>query len=119
MLIISRKVNETLLLDQELRVTVVQILHDKVRLGVTVPRHVPVYREELFEAIQGREFAPPSPPPPPPPPAPATAPIGYFAQVRSSDGVSADVAVKHLDAVRAALDAALRDGVQITVSPTA
>lgn len=52
MLVLSRKMGESIVINNEIRVTVVDICGDKVRLGVEAPREVPVHRNEVYEAIQ-------------------------------------------------------------------
>ncbi|GIK15153.1 MAG: hypothetical protein BroJett003_01170 [Planctomycetota bacterium] len=52
MLVLSRTCDEAIMIGDEIRVTVVDIRGDKVRLGVTAPRHVKVHRQEVFDAIQ-------------------------------------------------------------------
>ena len=59
MLVLSRKKNESIVIDGNIVVTVVEIKGDKVRLGITAPAEVPVHRSEVFEAIR-REQAPDS-----------------------------------------------------------
>ncbi len=59
MLVLSRKKNESIVIDNTITVTVVEIRGDKVRLGIVAPRDVPVHRQEVYEAIHGK------PPPPP------------------------------------------------------
>ena len=55
MLVISRRANETIVVNDNIRVTVVEIRGDKVRLGVVAPRDVPVHRQEVYEAVHGRD----------------------------------------------------------------
>lgn len=52
MLILSRKKGETIVIGDIIDVTVVEIRGDKVRLGISAPRDVPVHRKEIYEAIQ-------------------------------------------------------------------
>ncbi|MCG3130653.1 MAG: Carbon storage regulator [Phycisphaerae bacterium] len=52
MLVLSRTCDEAIMIGDDIRVTVVDIRGDKVRLGVTAPRHVKVHRQEVFDAIQ-------------------------------------------------------------------
>jgi carbon storage regulator len=52
MLVLSRKKNESIVINNEITIVVVEIRGDKVRLGVEAPREVPVHRREVFEAIQ-------------------------------------------------------------------
>lgn len=53
MLVLSRKKNESVVIDDRIVLTVVEIRGDKVRLGIEAPREVPVHRKEIFDAIQG------------------------------------------------------------------
>ncbi|MCC7291608.1 MAG: carbon storage regulator CsrA [Phycisphaerales bacterium] len=52
MLVLSRTLDETIMIGEDVCITVVDIRGDKVRLGVTAPRHVKVHRQEVYEAIQ-------------------------------------------------------------------
>ncbi len=47
MLVLSRKPGETVVIGDAIQLTVVEIRGSIVRLGLTAPRHVPIYREEL------------------------------------------------------------------------
>ena len=51
MLVLSRKRNESIIIDGNIVVTVVDIRGDKVRLGIEAPREVPVHRSEVYEAL--------------------------------------------------------------------
>lgn len=51
MLVLSRKKNESIVINNDITIVVVEIRGDKVRLGVEAPREVPVHRREVFEAI--------------------------------------------------------------------
>ena len=53
MLVLSRKKNESIVINNDITVTVVEIRGDKVRLGIVAPKDVPVHREEVYEAIHG------------------------------------------------------------------
>jgi len=57
MLVLSRKKNESIVINNDIIVTVVEIRGDKVRLGIVAPKEVPVHRQEVFEAIHGKEHA--------------------------------------------------------------
>lgn len=48
MLVLSRKLNEKIVIDGEIVVTVVKIDRNQVRLGIEAPGHIPVYREEIL-----------------------------------------------------------------------
>ncbi|MCA9093319.1 MAG: carbon storage regulator CsrA [Planctomycetaceae bacterium] len=52
MLVLSRKKNESIVIDDNIVITVVEVRGDKVRLGIQAPREVPVHRSEVYEAIQ-------------------------------------------------------------------
>ena len=55
MLVLSRKKNESIVINNDITVTVVEIRGDKVRLGIVAPKEVPVHRQEVFDAIHGKE----------------------------------------------------------------
>jgi carbon storage regulator len=52
MLIITRRAGERLVLGDDIRIEVIEVAGNTVRLGVDAPREVPVYREELWEAVK-------------------------------------------------------------------
>ena len=54
MLVLSRKKNESIVINNDITVTVVEIRGDKVRLGIVAPKEVPVHRQEVFDAIHGK-----------------------------------------------------------------
>jgi carbon storage regulator len=62
MLVLSRKKNESIVINNDIVVTVVEIRGDKVRLGIVAPKEVPVHRQEVYDAIHGKDGATPSPP---------------------------------------------------------
>jgi len=53
MLVLSRKKNESIVINNDITVTVVEIRGDKVRLGIVAPKDVSVHRQEVYEAIHG------------------------------------------------------------------
>jgi carbon storage regulator len=57
MLVLSRKINETIIINDNIVITVVDIRGDKVRLGIDAPKDVPVHRQEVYEAIKRGESA--------------------------------------------------------------
>ena len=63
MLVLSRKKNESIVINNDITVTVVEIRGDKVRLGIVAPKEVPVHRQEVYDAIHGKNSAetPPAP----------------------------------------------------------
>ena len=52
MLVLSRQRDETIMIGDEVEITVVDIRGDKVRLGINAPRTIQVHRKEVYEAIQ-------------------------------------------------------------------
>ena len=57
MLVLSRKKDESIVINSDIVITVVEIRGDKVRLGIVAPKDVPVHREEVYEAIHGHKAA--------------------------------------------------------------
>lgn len=57
MLVLSRKKNESICIGNEIRVMIVEVRGDKVRLGIDAPKEIPVHREEIFEAIRNERRA--------------------------------------------------------------
>ena len=55
MLILTRRVGETLMIGDNVTVTVLRVKGNQVRLGVNAPKDVSVHREEIFERIQKEE----------------------------------------------------------------
>ena len=55
MLVLSRKKGESVIIRENIVVTVVEIRGDKVRLGIEAPKDVPVHRREVYEAIKRAE----------------------------------------------------------------
>lgn len=52
MLVLSRQRDETIMIGDEVEITVVDIRGDKVRLGITAPSRIAVHRKEVYEAIK-------------------------------------------------------------------
>lgn len=57
MLVLSRKKNESIVINNDITIVVVEIRGDKVRLGVEAPKEVPVHRREVYDAIRRSEAA--------------------------------------------------------------
>ncbi len=51
MLVLSRKKNESIVIDENVVITIIEVRGDKVRLGIQAPRDVAVHRQEVLEAI--------------------------------------------------------------------
>jgi len=52
MLVLSRQRDETIMIGDDIEITIVDIRGDKVRLGITAPATIPVHRKEVYDAIQ-------------------------------------------------------------------
>jgi carbon storage regulator len=66
MLVLSRQVDEKIIIGDTIVITVVEIRRGLVRLGIDAPRNVPVHREEVYKLIKASEnAAPPEAPPQP------------------------------------------------------
>ncbi|MFP4105201.1 MAG: carbon storage regulator CsrA [Phycisphaerae bacterium] len=52
MLVLSRQRDETIMIGDDIEITVVDIRGEKVRLGINAPAHIPVHRKEVYEAIK-------------------------------------------------------------------
>jgi carbon storage regulator len=53
MLVLSRKLGEEIVINENITITVMRISRDSVRIGITAPPTVPVHRQEVWEAIRG------------------------------------------------------------------
>jgi carbon storage regulator len=52
MLILTRKLNETIMIGDRIEISVVEIRGDHVKIGIQAPKNVKVYRQEVYKAIQ-------------------------------------------------------------------
>ncbi len=52
MLVLSRQRDESIIIGDNIVITIVDIRGDKVRLGIEAPKEVPVHRQEVYDAIQ-------------------------------------------------------------------
>lgn len=52
MLVLTRKRDESIIIGDEIRITVVDVRGDQVKLGIDAPRSIPVHREEIYKEIQ-------------------------------------------------------------------
>jgi carbon storage regulator len=57
MLILSRKVNEKIMIGEDISISIIDIQGDHIRLGVDAPKTVKVFRQEVFEAIKSQNKA--------------------------------------------------------------
>ncbi len=55
MLVLSRKKDESIVIDGNIVITVVEVRGDKVRLGIQAPREIPIHRSEVHEAIKNEQ----------------------------------------------------------------
>jgi carbon storage regulator len=52
MLVLSRCREESIMIGEDVEITIIEICGKKVRLGITAPKEIPVHRREVFDAIQ-------------------------------------------------------------------
>lgn len=52
MLVLSRQRDESIMIGDDVEIIIVDVRGDKVRLGITAPKNIPVHRREIYEAIQ-------------------------------------------------------------------
>ncbi len=52
MLVLSRQRDQTIMIGDDIEITVVDIRGDKVRLGIKAPQHITVHRKEVYEAVK-------------------------------------------------------------------
>jgi len=55
MLVLSRQRNESIMIGDEIEITIVEVRGDKVRLGINAPKKLPVHRREVYDAIQAEK----------------------------------------------------------------
>ena len=58
MLVLSRKVNESIQIDDNITIVVVEIRRDTVRLGCEAPKDIPIHRREVYDAIHRAKISP-------------------------------------------------------------
>ncbi|MDA0283071.1 MAG: carbon storage regulator CsrA [Planctomycetota bacterium] len=52
MLVLSRKKNEKIIINESIVITVVDVRGDRVRIGIEAPRDIPIHRQEIHDAIE-------------------------------------------------------------------
>lgn len=52
MLALSRKLNESIILGNDIEITLLEIKGDQAKLGISAPRSIPIYRKEIYMQIQ-------------------------------------------------------------------
>jgi carbon storage regulator len=57
MLVLTRKSNQSLMIRDDIEVTVLSIIGEKVRIGIQAPRKIPVFRKEVYLEIQQQNLA--------------------------------------------------------------
>ena len=57
MLVLSRQRDESIMIGDDVEITIVDVRGDKVRLGITAPKSIPVHRREVYDAIQREKAA--------------------------------------------------------------
>ena len=57
MLVFTRKRDESLIIGNEIEVTILHIGHGSVKVGIKAPRHISVHRQEVYEAIRRENLA--------------------------------------------------------------
>ena len=57
MLILSRKINEKVIIGEDITISIIEIRGDQVRIGIDAPKNVKVFRQEVFDAIRDENKA--------------------------------------------------------------
>jgi carbon storage regulator len=61
MLVLTRKSNQSIMIGDDIEVSVLSIMGEKVRIGIQAPRDVPVFRKEVYLEIQQEQVGAPGP----------------------------------------------------------
>lgn len=56
MLVLTRKVHQSIMIGDDVEIVVTAIKGEQVRLGITAPREIPVHRKEIYELIHGQRI---------------------------------------------------------------
>jgi carbon storage regulator len=57
MLVLTRKTNQSIMIGDDVEVSVLAVSRDKIRLGITAPREVPVFRKEVYLSIKEEQVS--------------------------------------------------------------
>jgi carbon storage regulator len=57
MLVLTRKTNQSIMIGDDVEVSVLAVSRDKIRLGITAPREVPVFRKEVYLSIKEEQLS--------------------------------------------------------------
>ena len=57
MLALSRKKNEAIIINNDIEITVLEVKGDQVKIGISAPKEVPIYRKEVYLQIQEANWA--------------------------------------------------------------
>jgi len=52
MLVLTRKLNESIMIGDDVKITIIDVRGDQVKLGISAPRQIAVHREEIYQEIQ-------------------------------------------------------------------
>ena len=58
MLVLTRKTNQSIMIGDEIEVSVLSVMGDKVRIGIQAPRDIPVFRREVYDEIRAEGAGP-------------------------------------------------------------
>lgn len=57
MLVLTRKTNQSIMIGDDIEVSVLAVSRDKIRLGITAPREIPVFRKEVYLSIKEEQMS--------------------------------------------------------------
>ena len=56
-MVLTRRPGESIMIGEDIEISIANVAGDKVRIGITAPRKIPVHRKEVYEAIQKEKVA--------------------------------------------------------------